>query len=338
MADLNQSVTDNVTNTTGAVLEEAPVSQNPGNTGDEAFKVFAGNLAFATTEDELKTVFSEAGTVTQAQIITRGTRSLGYGFVTFSSEAEAQKAVQILDKKEVGGRQISVESAKPQAPHVEGEGKKGTKAKKSEKKPRSGARAARRPRTDDGEEGGAENEESSAKEGDGVANGANGAGQSKSARRRQKKKAAVAAAKANGETTEGEAEANGASGEAKPKATKPKRQPKGAPTGEPSQTLVFVANLAFETTDETLAAAFEKSFKIKSAHVVKRKVGNRSKGFGFVDFADHAEQTRAVETMQNVEIDGRAISLKVAVQSDRSKPEAAEGEAEAVAKPEATQA
>lgn len=55
MADLNQSVVDPVANTTGAGFQEAPA--------DDGHKVFAGNLAFATTEDELKSLFSEAGNV-----------------------------------------------------------------------------------------------------------------------------------------------------------------------------------------------------------------------------------------------------------------------------------
>lgn len=52
---------------------------------------------------------------TQAQIIKRGARSLGYGFVTYETEAEAQKAVQLLNKKEIAGREINVEGAKPQS-------------------------------------------------------------------------------------------------------------------------------------------------------------------------------------------------------------------------------
>lgn len=55
MADLNQSAVDPIANTTGAGFQEAPA--------DDGHKVFAGNLAFATTEDELKSLFSEAGTV-----------------------------------------------------------------------------------------------------------------------------------------------------------------------------------------------------------------------------------------------------------------------------------
>lgn len=49
------------------------------------------------------------------QIIKRGARSLGYGFVTYESEADAQKAIQSLNKREILGREINVESAKPQS-------------------------------------------------------------------------------------------------------------------------------------------------------------------------------------------------------------------------------
>jgi len=58
--------------------------------------------------------FSISPNSTEVSLITRGTRSLGYGFVTFSTEAEAKKAVEALNKKEVGGREINVEGARPQ--------------------------------------------------------------------------------------------------------------------------------------------------------------------------------------------------------------------------------
>lgn len=48
-----------------------------------------------------------------AQIILRGTRSLGYGFVTFGSQDDATKAVGAIDKTDIGGRQVNVEIAKP---------------------------------------------------------------------------------------------------------------------------------------------------------------------------------------------------------------------------------
>ena len=90
---------------------------------------------------------------TQAQIIKRGTRSLGYGFVTYETEAEAQKAISLLNKKEIAGREINVESAKPQSDLVKhndsgnytvGEGEEGEDGKRGGRgRGRGRARAAR---------------------------------------------------------------------------------------------------------------------------------------------------------------------------------------------------
>lgn len=314
MTDPNQSIVDPVANNV------QPVTKSE----DDDKKVFAGNLAFATTEEQLKSLFSEAGNVTHAQIITRGTRSLGYGFVTFSTEAEAQTAIQLLNKRDVGGREISVESAKPQSA---ADAEKPKAHRTRSKKGKESSRAPRRARADEGEEGAAEEDAAKAATNGDSATQANGTKPSKSARRRQKKKAvaaAAAAAAANGETTT-TTEAKPESSEAKPRAPRAKRQPKGTPQGEPSKTLVFVANLAFSTTDDSLKAAFA-DYKVTSAHIVKRRNGNRSKGFGFVDFEDASEQQRAIASAQGKQIDGREVTLQVAVQNDKAgeQSEAAE--------------
>lgn len=61
-----------------------------------------------------------------ATIIHRGTRSLGYGFVAFSTESDAQKAVEVCDKKQMDGREINVEVAKPKdGSGGEGKGRRG---------------------------------------------------------------------------------------------------------------------------------------------------------------------------------------------------------------------
>lgn len=256
---------------------------------------------------------------THAQIITRGTRSLGYGFVTFSTEAEAQTAIQLLNKRDVGGREISVESAKPQT--VADADKPKPRRTRNKAKAKDSARAPRRARADEGEEGAAEEDaaKTTTTNGDGAQH-VNGTKPSKSAKRRQKKKAAAAAAAANGESPNTDTKAE-AGGEAKARTPRAKRAPKGSPQGEPSKTLVFVANLAFATTDESLKAAFA-DYKVKSAHVVKRRNGNRSKGFGFVDFEDSSEQQRAISSAQGKQIDGREVTLQVAVQSDKAEADA----------------
>jgi len=79
-------------------------------------KVFVGNLSFKTTKNDLAATFSQAGKVVDANIITRGLRSLGYGFVDFESKEAADKAISTLHKCPLDGREINVELAKPADP------------------------------------------------------------------------------------------------------------------------------------------------------------------------------------------------------------------------------
>jgi RNA recognition motif-containing protein len=81
-------------------------------------KLYVGGLPYATTEEELEKSFSEAGSVTSVRIITdRETqRSRGFGFVEFSTGEEAQKGIDMFDGKDFGGRTLTVNEARPQAP------------------------------------------------------------------------------------------------------------------------------------------------------------------------------------------------------------------------------
>ncbi len=78
-------------------------------------KVFVGGLAWATTEDTLRDVFSQAGNVTYVKVATdRDTgRSRGFGFVEFETEEEAQNAISMFDGQEVDGRSVGVNIAQP---------------------------------------------------------------------------------------------------------------------------------------------------------------------------------------------------------------------------------
>jgi RNA recognition motif-containing protein len=78
-------------------------------------KLFVGGLPFQTTQEELQNMFAEAGQVTSATIITDKMtgRSKGFGFVEMSTEEEAEKAIQLFNGKEVGGRKITVNEARP---------------------------------------------------------------------------------------------------------------------------------------------------------------------------------------------------------------------------------
>lgn len=78
-------------------------------------KLFVGNVPYQITEDELKQAFSEAGTVESVAIITDKMtgRPRGFVFVEMSTDEEAQKAIEIMNGKEVGGRALNVNEAKP---------------------------------------------------------------------------------------------------------------------------------------------------------------------------------------------------------------------------------
>lgn len=81
-----------------------------------ATKLFVGSLAYSVTDQELEEFFKTVGTVTSARVLLdrETNRSRGFGFVEMSSEEEAQKAVKELNGKELNGRAIIVNEARPQ--------------------------------------------------------------------------------------------------------------------------------------------------------------------------------------------------------------------------------
>lgn len=87
-------------------------------------KLYVGGIPYRTTEDELRTAFEEAGTVTSVSIISdRMTgRSRGFGFVEMADEAQAQAAIDRWDGKEMDGRMLSVSMARPQGDRPPREG------------------------------------------------------------------------------------------------------------------------------------------------------------------------------------------------------------------------
>ncbi|HRE28516.1 MAG TPA: RNA-binding protein [Anaerolineales bacterium] len=78
-------------------------------------RLYVGNLAYSTSEAELRTLFAQAGTVTDVALIKdRDTgQSKGFAFVTLSSQAETEKAISLFNGKEIGGRPLTVNIAKP---------------------------------------------------------------------------------------------------------------------------------------------------------------------------------------------------------------------------------
>lgn len=88
-------------------------------------KLYVGNLAFATTSDDLRDAFSEYGTVSSATVITdRETgRSRGFGFVEMEDGAE--QAIEAMNGKELGGRTLNVNEARPREDRGGGGGGRG---------------------------------------------------------------------------------------------------------------------------------------------------------------------------------------------------------------------
>jgi RNA recognition motif-containing protein len=77
--------------------------------------IYVGNLNYNLKEEELQELFAEYGEVTSVKIITDKFtgRAKGFGFVEMADDAAAQKAMDELDGKEVGGRNIKVNQARP---------------------------------------------------------------------------------------------------------------------------------------------------------------------------------------------------------------------------------
>ncbi len=85
-----------------------------------ATKLYVGGLPYSTTQDELQEAFAKAGNVTSASIITdRMTgRSRGFGFVEMASDDDAQKAIEMWNGNDFGGRKLTVNEAKPLEPRA----------------------------------------------------------------------------------------------------------------------------------------------------------------------------------------------------------------------------
>ncbi|RPD61935.1 RNA-binding domain-containing protein [Lentinus tigrinus ALCF2SS1-7] len=296
--------------------QEAVVEETPG------FKVFAGNLAYTTTDEGLKAFFAPVQSeVLSAQVIMRGgNRSAGYGFVSFTTAEAAQKAVELLDKKELDGRTVIVEVAKPAD-------QKDKEKKQKRVKRRTGRRGSK---SVPGEvsEAEANGDSADAAKADSPASGDADKPKKKKKARKPKRKSAEGESPAEGApATEGGADAAKKPKQRKARAPRPPRPAGEDPLGEPSKTVLFVANLGFNIDDAGLAALFtDAGINVKSARIVRRRWGKprKSKGYGFVDVGEEAEQKKALEALQGKEVGGRAIAVKIAVNPVNEDGEASE--------------
>ncbi|HEX8140989.1 MAG TPA: RNA-binding protein [Pyrinomonadaceae bacterium] len=92
-----------------------------------SMKLYVGNLAFQTSSEDLQELFAQAGTVESASVVEdRETgRSRGFGFVEMASKEEGQKAIEQFNGKELNGRNLNVNEARPREDRGGGGGRGG---------------------------------------------------------------------------------------------------------------------------------------------------------------------------------------------------------------------
>ena len=83
-------------------------------------KLYVGNLPYSTTSDDLRNTFAAAGAVASATVIIdkMSGRSKGFGFVEFENDADADKAIEMFNGKDMEGRPLTVNEARPMAPRT----------------------------------------------------------------------------------------------------------------------------------------------------------------------------------------------------------------------------
>ncbi|KAK2733094.1 hypothetical protein FQN55_003764 [Onygenales sp. PD_40] len=290
---------------------------------DEGRRLYIGNLAYATTEGELKDFF-KAYTIesTSIPVNPRTNRPVGYAFVDLATAQEAQAAIAELSGQEILERKVSVQVArKPEPAENKGEAASGGEgASGSEGRKRGSGRGRGRGRG----RGGRFARGGRAQNGEG----------------------------AEGTTAEGAPladvtnEAGEASKDAKgrPRVHKQRGPPED---GIPSKTKVMVANLPYDLSEEKLKELFA-AYEPVSAKIALRPIPRfmvkkllarneprKGRGFGFVTLGSEALQTKAVEEMHGKEIEGREIAVKVAIDSPGKEDEVPVEQAEEAAATEA---
>jgi len=262
-------------------------------------KVFVGNLSFTTTGQELQQAFEHVGKIVSANIIFRGRRSRGYGFVEFENEADAHASVTAMHKKEIAGRQVNVEVAKARDESLP-----------DEAPVQRQARPPRGPRGGYGDGAPRRARFNAAPQDGNAAAGGQQAGQFRAPRRAR-----------------GPRRTGGDRGATRP----PRASQQGGQSGALSKSTLFVANLPFTTDDAELNKLFA-AYNVKSAHVVKMRNG-RSRGYGFVEFHDEATQTKAQTEMEGKEVESangpRQLSVKVAMADQPHRTEDVAGDVKA---------
>jgi len=314
-------------------------------------RVFVGNLSFKTRAEALQEHFSAAGTVEKTNIITRGPRSLGYGFVDFKTAADAENAIKLFDQKQIDDRVINVELARPQPE------KRAPESARPRSRPRPRRRTGEggRPRTSsdtastapgpapvrryrrrvtnnaDAADGSAPAQPQAAGEDAEVQRPRSLSGRG---RRRRRGRGRGYRGRFQRRTSGGGEAINTAGSDSQGSAGSPQvvrkrrvrepRPPRPSQPKIPSETTLFVANLPFSVDDAELAELFS-GLNVTKTHVVTKR-NHKSKGFGFVEFANQGDQLAALKAKDGQVFKERLLTVKVALVPVASEGDTAEGE------------
>ncbi|WPH02765.1 RNA-binding domain-containing protein [Acrodontium crateriforme] len=283
----------------------------------EGRRLYIGNLAYATTEGELKDFFKDyLVETTSIPVNPRTTRPVGYAFVDVSTPSEAERAINELNGKTIMDRKVSVQLARKPEPAAAAvaaeatEGGEGTKRRNSTRgRGRSGrGRGGRAARGGRGKKDGETNGEAATEETNGAP-------------------APAVAPAVEAATTEP------AAGEGEKGARAPRKQRGPPEDGVPSKTKIMVANLPYDLGEEKLLEIFAEyspvSAKIALRPIPKfmvrklqaRKEPRKGRGFGFVTLSSEELQQKACTEMNGKEIEGREIAVKVAIDSPGKEDE-----------------
>jgi len=293
----------------------------------EGRRLYIGNLAYATTEGELKEFFKDY-LVESTSIPTnpRTTRPVGYAFVDLSTSNEAERAIQELNGKAILDRKVSIQLArKPEAHEGSGSGAEGVNG---ETRRRTSTRGRGRGRGRGGRAGrGGRSQKDSAEGAEAVESEA--AAPTESAPTNVPSQVDPLTETTNETLT---AEKGAEPGTTTSKPAKPhvprERKQRGPPEdGVPSKTKVMVANLPYDLKEDKLMEIF-KEYEPSSAKIALRPIPRfmvkklqarneprKGRGFGFVTLASEELQQKACSEMNGKEIEGREIAVKVAIDS-----------------------
>ncbi|RHZ64991.1 hypothetical protein CDV55_105247 [Aspergillus turcosus] len=314
--------------TTEATNGTAPAPAQPTDaaavSADEGRRLYIGNLAYATTEGELKEFFKNYTIEsTSIPVNPRTNRPVGYAFVDLATAHEATAAIEELSGKEILQRKVSVQLArKPESAEAKAEGavSGGEGASGTEGRKRAGGRARGRGRGRG--RGGRFGRGGRAQNGPATTEPPTNVPGQVDPLTEVANEAANATASESGKQT------------GKPRAPRPQKQRGPPEDGIPSKTKVMVANLPYDLTEDKLKEIFA-DYQPVSAKIALRPIPRfmikklqarnerrKGRGFGFVTLASEELQEKAVKEMNGKEIEGREIAVKVAIDSPGKEDDA----------------